>query len=348
VRQPVHLGRKGDERLDSFRATEKSVAEMLALGRSLPEMLDALTQSTERQAGAICAVLLLDRDGKRLRYGAAPSLPPRWRESIDGLAVGLHTGSCGAAAYTGKRVISSNVSTDPRWADCRELALPYGLHACSSVPIKSSGKKILGTFALFGREPRRPSPGQLKLMDRAEHLASVIIERKRAEDALSESEERFHSLTELTGDRYWEQDAEFRFTKVTGGKSDMNSGVDPSVLIGKTRWEAGAEPVNSTWDEHRRLLEAHEPFYGLELRRVDKSGQEFYLIVNGVPVFDANGVFQGYRGIGRDITAGKGAEQLLRLEHAVARRVTEAENASAALKAVIRAVCEAQGWDCGR
>ena len=104
---------------------------MLALGRSLPEMLDALTQSTERQAGAICAVLLLDRDGKRLRYGAAPSLPPRWRKSIDGLAVGLHTGSCGAAAYTGKRIISSNVATDPRWADCTELALPYGLHACS-------------------------------------------------------------------------------------------------------------------------------------------------------------------------------------------------------------------------
>ena len=319
VRQPVQPGRKGDDRLDSFRATEKSVAEMLALGRSLPEMLDALTQSTERQAGAICAVLLLDRDGKRLRYGAAPSLPPRWRESIDGLAVGLHTGSCGAAAYTGKRVISSNVATDPRWADCTELALPYGLHACSSVPIKSSEKKILGTFALFGREPRRPSPGQLKLMDRAEHLASVVIERKRAEDALSE--ERFHSLTELTGDQYWEQDAEFRFTKITGG--NMNSGVDPSVLIGKTRWEAGAEPVNSTWDEHRRLLEAHEPFHGLELRRADKSGQEFYLIVNGVPVFDANRVFKGYRGIGRDITAGKRAEQLLRLEHALLRESEE-------------------------
>ncbi len=321
VRQPVQPGRKGDDRLDSFRATEKSVAEMLALGRSLPEMLDALTQSTERQAGAICAVLLLDRDGKRLRYGAAPSLPPRWRESIDGLAVGLHTGSCGAAAYTGKRVISSNVATDPRWADCTELALPYGLHACSSVPIKSSEKKILGTFALFGREPRRPSPGQLKLMDRAEHLASVVIERKRAEDALGESEERFHSLTELTGDQYWEQDAEFRFTKITGG--NMNSGVDPSVLIGKTRWEAGAEPVNSTWDEHRRLLEAHEPFHGLELRRADKSGQEFYLIVNGVPVFDANRVFKGYRGIGRDITAGKRAEQLLRLEHALLRESEE-------------------------
>ncbi|HEX9192687.1 MAG TPA: EAL domain-containing protein [Burkholderiales bacterium] len=321
MRQPVQPGRKGDDRLDSFRATEKSVAEMLALGRSLPEMLDALTQSTERQAGAICAVLLLDRDGKRLRYGAAPSLPPRWRESIDGLAVGLHTGSCGAAAYTGKRVISSNVATDPRWADCTELALPYGLHACSSVPIKSSEKKILGTFALFGREPRRPSPGQLKLMDRAEHLASVVIERKRAEDALGESEERFHSLTELTGDQYWEQDAEFRFTKITGG--NMNSGVDPSVLIGKTRWEAGAEPVNSTWDEHRRLLEAHEPFHGLELRRADKSGQEFYLIVNGVPVFDANRVFKGYRGIGRDITAGKRAEQLLRLEHALLRESEE-------------------------
>jgi diguanylate cyclase (GGDEF)-like protein/PAS domain S-box-containing protein len=119
-------------------------------------------------------------------------------------------------------------------------------------------------------------------------------------------------------------------------------------LIGKTRWETGEQPLKGTWEEHRRLLDSRQPFHDFELRFVDENGAEHFFATTGVPMFDAEGVFKGYRGISRRVTKRRRAEQLLRLEHTVARCVTEADSVSAALKAVIRAVCEAQSWECGR
>ena len=73
-----------------------------------------------------------------------------------------------------------------------------------------------------------------------------------------------------------------------------------------------------------------------------------YMRVSGEPVFNADGSFAGYRGVGRDVTEEKRAEQMLRLEHEVARLLAAAEDAAAGLKAVMRAVCEAEGFACGR
>src|SRR5258708_16815422 len=168
---------------------------------------------------------------------------------------------------------------------------------------------------------------------------------KQVSEGLGEGEGRFGAIAELSGDWYWEQDASDRFAWafVRGGSDE-----EISSLIGKTRWELGEEPPNGTWEEHRSLLDARQPFSDFHVRLVYKDGAEQFFSTTGVPTFDAAGIFTGYRGLARRITKRKRAEQLLWLEHTVARSVAEADSVAAALKAVIRTVCEAEDWECGR
>ncbi|MEK9951682.1 MAG: PAS domain S-box protein, partial [Curvibacter sp.] len=135
-----------------------------------------------------------------------------------------------------------------------------------------------------------------------------ITESKLAEQRLQESEARFRSLTDLSSDWYWETDAQFRFTSFAGyreGKSLLTQ----ADSIGKTRWELGALNLGEEeWAAHRRVLESHQPFRDLEMQRLDAEGQIYWVAVSGTPIFDERGVFKGYRGIGRDISKRKRAE----------------------------------------
>src|SRR5260370_36453146 len=167
---------------------------------------------------------------------------------------------------------------------------------------------------------------------------------KRASEGPGESEVRFRAIAELSGDWYWEQDARYRFTWafVRDGSAE-----EISWIIGKTRWDLGEQPLNGTWEEHRRLLDARQPFRDFHVRLVDKTGAEHFFSTTGVPTFDTAGIFTGYRGIARRINKRNRAEQLLWLEHTVARSVTEACNRAAPLNARIRTVCGAQDWEEG-
>ncbi|TMH40427.1 MAG: PAS domain S-box protein, partial [Betaproteobacteria bacterium] len=188
-------------------------------------------------------------------------------------------------------------------------------------------------------------PARMRQSARPRQKGNDRAAPKQASEGPGESEARFRAIAELSGDWYWEQDASHRFTWafVRGGSAGA-----VSSIIGKTRWELGEQPLNGTWEEHRRLLDARQPFSDFHVRLVDENGAEHFFSTTGVPTFDSAGIFTGYRGLARRITQRKRAEQLLRLEHTVARSVTEADSVAAALKAVIRTVCEAQDWECGR
>jgi diguanylate cyclase (GGDEF)-like protein/PAS domain S-box-containing protein len=134
-----------------------------------------------------------------------------------------------------------------------------------------------------------------------------ITDRKRSELALRESEERFRSLTQLSSDWYWEQDEQFRFIAVSADV-EAKAGSSAAWRLGKTRWELPAIGVTEDeWDRHRAILEAHEPFFDFELRRVNDRGETIWITASGVPTFDERGRFKGYRGVSRNVTERKNA-----------------------------------------
>jgi PAS domain S-box-containing protein len=176
-----------------------------------------------------------------------------------------------------------------------------------------------------------------------------LTAKRGVAELLRESAMRFRSLSALSADVYWEQDEQLRFTSFSGASSREFEPGHIERLIGRTRWET--HYVNMTeadWAAHRALLDARRPFHDLELCRYDAAGRKAWTRVSGEPVFDASGAFKGYRGIARNITERRRAEELRELEHAVTRSLAEAEDAATGLQAVIRAVCRTEGWECGR
>jgi PAS domain S-box-containing protein len=145
-----------------------------------------------------------------------------------------------------------------------------------------------------------------------------IRERLAIEQNLRESEERFRNLTELSSDWYWEQDENYRFidmTRVPTGSSSLRAG----GYTGKARWEIYAESLApEQWAAHRRQVEAHETFRDLEFERPSEDGQMRWVSVSGLPIFDKDGRFRGYRGIGKDITERRlAADDLRRFRAAI-------------------------------
>lgn len=139
------------------------------------------------------SVLILDDEGGTLRHCAAPSLPDEYTRLIDGRPIGPMSGSCGTAVYRGEQVIVSDIATDPLWERFRDIALPHGLRACWSTPIRDERGVIVGTFAMYYDEPRLPSERELDMTRTATMLAGDIIVRARAEEALVDSEARMRA-----------------------------------------------------------------------------------------------------------------------------------------------------------
>src|SRR5213594_408613 len=178
---------------------EKRLLEMIARGDSRAFILDALCHLVEELAsGSLSSILLLDAKTNRLRHGAAPSLPKTYTQAIDGASIGPCAGSCGTAAYRAEPVIVSDIASDPLWANFRDLALGHGLQACWSTPILSSAGRVLGTFAIYYREPRSPTLHDHNLIDQITHLASIAVEREQAEEALRHAQTELAHMTRLT------------------------------------------------------------------------------------------------------------------------------------------------------
>jgi signal transduction histidine kinase/ActR/RegA family two-component response regulator len=192
----------GPDRPGAFDASERDVLERIAGGAPLADVLERIVRLVEDQApGMTCSILLLDREQQCVRTGAAPSLPPEFNRALDGAPIGPQVGSCGTAAFLGERVIVEDIAVHPYWVDYRHLALPHGLRACWSSPIFSTTREVLGTFAMYYREPRGPHPHELAWVDAATHLAAIAIGHEASAQALRRSEARYRRIAHDLGER---------------------------------------------------------------------------------------------------------------------------------------------------
>jgi len=154
------------------------------LETTLAELI-RMVESTS-QTGVLGSILLLELDGKHLRMGAAPSLPPAYSAILDGTEIGDNRGSCGTAAYLAAAVFVVDIETDPLWAEFKQWPLAHGLRACWSTPIMTRGRKVLGTFAMYHREPREPTARDMMLVELVTQTAALVIDREQARTSLDE------------------------------------------------------------------------------------------------------------------------------------------------------------------
>ena len=182
---------------EDFRVAQSRILEMVAANAPLGEILKQLVLLIEGQSpGMLCSVLLLSDDGEHVRHGAAPSLPDEYVKAIDGAPIGPKNGSCGTAMYRGEPVIVRDVWVDPLWEDYRGLAHVSGLRACWSTPIMSGRGKVLGSFAMYYREPRMPTGAEAGLTEVATRIAGLAIEHQLAREILTRTQTELSRATE--------------------------------------------------------------------------------------------------------------------------------------------------------
>lgn len=174
------------KRTEALLATQKEAFEMAASGAPLTQVLEFLAREVEghSQQGAMMAIHLLDDGAKRFEQLGAPSLPTSYAQAVNGMEVSSATGPCCAAIARGRRVVVADISASGEFPAFAAFVLPLGIRAGWSTPIFSSTGKVLGTFASYYRETREPTPQDNLLGDVVTRTASVIIERKQAEQKL--------------------------------------------------------------------------------------------------------------------------------------------------------------------
>jgi PAS domain S-box-containing protein len=179
------------KRAEALLAGEKQLLELVAGGRPLAGILEALCALVEGMIeGSFCSVVLVDSAGTHLERGAAPSLPPSFVNSLMGRPINVDSGPCAMAAHLNEQVISADFTTETRWSDYHwvPMALTHGLRACWSTPIPSTTGKPLGAFAIYYEGPRTPTAQDQSLIAQIMHIASIAIERAQNIAALIRSE----------------------------------------------------------------------------------------------------------------------------------------------------------------
>jgi PAS domain S-box-containing protein len=296
---------------ENFARAQEQVLALIAGGAPLAQSLDAIVRLIEDSSpDSLCSILLLE-EGK-LHLGAAPSLPDRYNQAIEGLLAGEGVGACGTAAFRNQLVVVEDTQSDPLMKDYRELMREHGLRACWSMPVVSTDGEVLATFAIYRAYPCRPQAAEIELIAIAARLAGIALARVRAEAALVSSEARFRELAENIHDVFYNVDPR------TGHLLYVSPGYER--VWGRSRESLFADPLSyadAALPEDRHLLKDARKrnrtgqASDIEYRILATDGQTRWIRDHSYPVMSAAGELERVVGTARDITDRKLADLAL-------------------------------------
>jgi PAS domain S-box-containing protein len=297
-----------DEIIESFHAGQTRILEMVAADSPLPEILKRIVLLMEAQVeGMVCSILVLTTDGRRVRHGAAPSLPAAYVKAVNGAPIGPRNGSCGTAMFLRRPVVVTDVLSDPLWADYRELAKILHLSACWSTPILSSRGDVLGSFAMYRREKRGPNAQERRLTQVATHIAGIAIERQRVQETLREREARINLAAESADLAFWVIYPEHN-TAWMSDQGRLMYGFDSALPLSREMICSRVHPeereaVHEAFDRACALQGTFES----EHRLVLPHGKTRWVIARGRCLQDEDGETRELIGITIDVSAQKQA-----------------------------------------
>ena len=278
-----------------------SILEMVARAQPLRDILREIVHSIELESPqSLCSILLLDSEERHLFNGAAPSLPEFYNAAINGIEIGVGVGSCGTAAFTGKRVVVEDLMTHEYWRPYAELAKKAGLGACWSEPILSSKGKVLGTFAIYHNRPATPLAEDIERITFAANSASIAIENHQTREALEVRERQFRSLAENAPDNIARYDTDARLVYMNPLLAET-FGDQAGEMIGKRPGEHAEDDRYSEYEDYvKKVIASGEPVE-LELEILTPDGAIYHQI-RMVAERDESGAVSGVLSIGRNIT----------------------------------------------
>lgn len=163
------------------QSLQERVLKQILDGRSVAAIVDEIFAFFGQVlADARCSVLRVDDSGRFLRAFAASGLSTEYTAVIDGLVIEGGNGTCGSCAASGRRVVTTDVRSDPWWEPYRQLAEAHGIRACWSQPICSGDGRVLATFALYFGGTRSPLATEIELLETAASLVGFALERENA------------------------------------------------------------------------------------------------------------------------------------------------------------------------
>lgn len=244
-------------------------------------------------------------------------------EAFKEIRLPLGKGLGGLVAETKRGFIVEDYFTDPNIPRAVDgIVAEEGLVSGMAVPIQM-GRKNLGILYVFNRRRTAFAQSDLDTLLLIGNLAAVEIARKQTEESLRQSEEKYRSVMEASGEPIVVYDQEGRvvylnpaFTRVFGWTLEE--------LLGKRTPYVPEENWLETRAGIREVLTNPEGYYSYESRRFTKSGEILDVIISASAYRDRDREYQGMIANLRDITARKQAEQALRDSEEKYRSVMEA------------------------